>query len=293
MLKLPRRLTIGSWLDRFLLDLEAAITTASPGRFELDFSDVGFADPAGVVTLANACAFLRTKGFLPVAQTPLPSGEGIRYLTDSRFFEFFANPDATDLTPGRSTTFPLTRVRNDQAYDLLTNTFSPWLSRRLEISNASLEQLRMCLGELFNNISDHADVSTGFFFAQHYPNDQRVRIALADFGLGIPARVRKLAPLLDDAWALSKAFEEGFSTKTTPRNRGAGLDWLKRYVVETNGGVIHVYSHLGRLIASPHTDGTTFEPSLGQGHFPGVLYYIALRTDTIEPVEETREALEW
>jgi anti-sigma regulatory factor (Ser/Thr protein kinase) len=293
MLNLQRRLTVGSWLDRLLIDLDSAIKTTPAGRFELNFTNLDFADPAGVVTLANACAFLRTKGFLPVARTPLPSGEAIRYLTDSRFFEFLANPDATDLTPGRSTTFPLTRVGNEQVFDLLANRFSPWLSRCLNISNASLEQLRMCLGELFNNISDHAGVSTGFFFAQHFPNEQRVRISLADFGVGIPTRVRRMAPLLDDAEALSKAFEEGFSTKTTPRNRGAGLDWLKRYVVETNGGAVRVYSHLGRLIALRRANGTNFRPTLGEGHFPGVLYYIVLRTDTIEPVEETREALEW
>lgn len=293
MLKLPKRLAVGGWLDHFLRELDAAIMTAPAGRFELDFSDVGFADPAGVVTLANACDFLRTKGFHPVVQTPLPFGEGIRYLQDSRFFELLADPNAIELTPGRSTTFPLTRVRHDQAYDLLANRFSPWLSGCLNISNASLEQLRMCLGELFNNISDHADVPTGFFFAQHFPKIHRVNIALADFGVGIPSRVRKELPQLDEAQALAKAFEEGFSTKTTPRNRGAGLDWLKRYVIETNGGMVSVYSHSGRLIAAHNVSGTEFKHYLGQGHFPGVLYYIVLRTDTIEPVEETREELEW
>lgn len=293
MLKLPRRLSIGGWLDSLLLDLDAAIKTSSFGRFEMDFSAVDFADPAGVVTLANACDYMHAQGLLPVAREPLPVSTAIRYLTDARFFRLLADPRTTELQPGRDTTFPLSRVRHDQTHDLLTNRFSPWLSDRLNITRASLEQLRTCLGELFNNISDHAEVATGFFFAQHFPNDRRVGIALADFGVGIPARIRTISPSLDDGRALAKAFEEGFSTKTTPRNRGAGLDWLKRYVVETNGGVVHVYSHLGRLIASPSTNGAEFEPYLGRGHFPGVLYYISLRSDTIEPVEETREVLEW
>lgn len=100
-------------------------------------------------------------------------------------------------------------------------------------------------------------------------------------------------PGLDDGAALAQAFEEGFSTRTTPRNRGAGLDWLKRYVVDTNGGRVDVCSHQGRLVALPGPDGAVFEPSCARGFFPGVLYYLLLRTDVIEPVEDSRGELEW
>lgn len=292
MLRLPPYLTNGR-LDFFLGRLETLVRDARPGPILIDFEDLEFVDPAGAVTLANAIDYMRSLRFQPTAKQPLPNTRAVSYLRDTRFFDLLANPGTSDLDPGRSTTFPLTRVAHTRARDILGNAFSPWLARRLSITDTSLEQLRMCLAELFNNISDHADVPTGFFFAQHFPNDKRVGISLADFGVGIPRRVRTVLPLLDDGGALAKAFEEGFSTKTTPRNRGAGLDWLKRYAVEVNGGVVWVASHKGRLIASPHTKGASFEQSLGSGFFPGVLYLISLRTDTIEAVEETRGEIEW
>jgi len=280
-------------LNSFLADLGDVCSKQDPGPVELDFSRLSFVDPAGAVTLANAVDYLRSLGFTPIAKLPLPGTPTVTYLRDWRFFKFLDDPHATDLTPGRDSTFPLSRVAHTNTFDLLKNRFTPWLGKSLSISAGSLEQLRSCLGELFNNIEDHSGVSTGFFFAQHVPDIQRVRIALADFGVGIPEKVRSKIPHLNDGAALAKAFEEGFSTKSTPRNRGAGLDWLKRYAVETNGGSVSVASHFGRLRAKPHADSAKFIPTMGRVFFPGVLYYISLRTDMIEPVEETREELEW
>lgn len=292
MLILPKQMVFGR-LNSFLDDLSDLCGSGSPGPVALDFSRLSFVDAAGAVTLANAVDYLRSLGFSPLPRLPLPGTPAITYLRDWRFFKFLEDPHATDLTPGRNSIFPLSRVSHTNTFDLLKNRFTPWLGNRLSISTGSLEQLRVCLGELFNNIEDHSGVSTGFFFAQHVPDFHRVRIALADFGVGIPAKVRSKLPKLDDGAALAKAFEEGFSTKSTPRNRGAGLDWLKRYAIETNGGSVSVASHFGRLRAKPHAGNVKFVPTVGRVFFPGVLHYISLRTDTIEAVEETRGELEW
>jgi hypothetical protein len=292
MLSLPRRLTIER-LDPFLGAVADILAAGVPGPVTIDFDRLEFIDPAGTVTLSNTVDFLRSRGFQPEPKVLVSTKQATTYLSDVRFFDLLADPANTDLEPGRKTTFPLSRVAHAQTFDLLQNRFTPWLGAILSASAASFEQLRACLGELFNNIADHADVPTGFFFAQHFPNIHRVDIALADFGVGIPARVRLRIPDLDDGAALAKAFEEGFSTRTTPRNRGAGLDWLKRYVVDTNGGQVKVCSHHGRLDASPGPYGAIFKPSSASGFFPGVLYYLTLRTDVIEPVEASREELEW
>lgn len=292
MLTLPDRLTIDR-LDPFLEELGAVVASGPAGKLPIEFGPLAFIDPAGTAALATAMDYLRSRGFVPEVRHQPHRAPVAAYLRDVRLFDLLADPETTDLVPGRQTAFPLSRVTHGQSFDLLKNSFAPWLSGILSISPASLEQLRACLGELFNNIADHADVATGFFFAQHFPNAQRVGIALADFGIGIPARVRLRIPGLDDGAALAKAFEEGFSTRTTPRNRGAGLDWLKRYVVDVNGGKVDVHSHRGRLLASPGPGGAVFQARCARGEFPGVLYYIDLRTEAIRPAEDTREDLEW
>ena len=66
----------------------------------------------------------------------------------------------------------------------------------------------------------------GSIFVQHFPRLDRVSISVADFGRGIPNAVRRVAPHLDDLAAIRKAVESGFTSKSTPGNQGAGLDYL-------------------------------------------------------------------
>ncbi|WP_176422151.1 hypothetical protein [Bradyrhizobium sp. 2S1] len=84
------------------------------------------------------------------------------------------------------------------------------------------------MAELFNNIQDHTQLDIGTICAQHFPRESLVYISLSDMGLGIPGRVRTLLPQLSDAQAIIKATEAGFTTKTTPGNRGIGSQGKRR-----------------------------------------------------------------
>ena len=89
------------------------------------------------------------------------------------------------------------------------------------------------LGEIFNNINNHAGKSGDIASAimQHFPKRSEVDIAISDFGEGIPARVREKEPeISNDGAAILKAVEENFSTRSTPRNRGAaGLTYIRTW----------------------------------------------------------------
>ena len=88
----------------------------------------------------------------------------------------------------------------------------PWLAARLKITQASLYTFKACISELFNNIQDHTQYEIGSIFVQHFPHYSTIGISLADFGLGIPEKVRvKLPDLTDDA-AIIQAVEDGFTT---------------------------------------------------------------------------------
>ncbi|GEB35326.1 hypothetical protein [Brevibacillus parabrevis] len=119
-----------------------------------------------------------------------------------------------------------------------------------------------------------------------------VNIAISDFGIGIPSNVQSVIPGLTDSLAIQKATEQGFSTKSTPGNRGAGLDVLVKNVVKNNQGWVYIHSNHGIVKCKlGHNNDIAMEPSDISGFYPGTLFEIVLRTDTIEHVEE--EEFEW
>ena len=63
----------------------------------------------------------------------------------------------------------------------------------------------------------------GWAHVQWYPNQERIHIAISDFGRGIPNALAAKYSLRDDGEAIVLATEEGITTKSVQGNRGAGL----------------------------------------------------------------------
>src|SRR5690606_13738642 len=157
----------------------------------------------------------------------------------------------------------------------------------------TLTTIRTCFGEIFNNIQDHAQESTGCIFAQHYPNKNQIKIAISDFGIGIPDNIRRINPSLQDHYAIEKASEEGFTSRTSPRNLGAGLHTIIENVVNNNNGAVHIHSNYGILSCIKGEDGVEKYPTLEQGFYPGTFIEVILRTDFIENITDFEEEFEW
>jgi hypothetical protein len=119
-------------------------------------------------------------------------------------------------------------------------------------------------------------------------------ISLSDFGLGIPAKVRKVVPNLSDPQAIEKAVQEGFTTKSRVTNKGFGLDSLLKTAVIRNGGEVTIYSGNGivRFFRRNEMSWRSFVFK-DVGFCPGTTIDISLRTDAIEVLPEEREDLEW
>ena len=115
-------------------------------------------------------------------------------------------------------------------------------------SQRSFEPLYISLAELFNNIVDHSKSNvSGYTTNQFYPQLKELRIAVCDFGIGIPYKINEYLASTGNQTilsheALQKAFQKGFSTKTLPHNRGFGLDTLKT-IVQSCGGNLKVISN--------------------------------------------------
>ena len=153
--------------------------------------------------------------------------------------------------------------------------------------------IKVCFHEIFNNIRDHSQQKSACSFAQYYPNKKEVKIAISDFGVGIPSNVEKVRLGLTDQGAIELACQEGFTTSSTPRNRGAGLDVLIKNVVGRNKGTIIINSRRGAFSCTPNSSGITRTPRSAPGMYPGTLINIVLKVNNELIDEDVEEDFSW
>lgn len=260
----------------------------------LDFKNLGYIDGSGLTVLCNTVEWLHSHGVRLAISNHSPDTASIKYLDDCGFFEHLTGKTLRPHARLRQTTLPFARVEHAEAHGWLEANFTPWLSGILAVRPGAVGSVRTCMKEIFNNILDHSTQSIGFVHCQHYPKPKLVGVTVSDFGKGIPRNIRTLSPNLTDAEAILKATEEGFTTKSNPRNMGVGLDFLIENVIG-NGGNVSIYSYMGSVHCYRDDNGEAIrEPRTGNGYYPGTLVDITLRTDCfVGDDEEEEEEIEW
>jgi anti-sigma regulatory factor (Ser/Thr protein kinase) len=284
----------GATLSTLAEAIAAGCSEGWPPSLFLDFQKLNFIQPAGVIFLSNLIWWLHQHGTTVQLINANPNVEALRYLDDSRFFEQHCGAKLWERSTPRSITIPLQRIAPSHSHDWLEHTLLPWLAKNIGLTQASFYDLKTCLSELFNNIREHTQLEIGSIFVQHYPKLSRINVSLADFGLGIPQKVREVRPNISDAEAVILAVQEGFTTKSIPGNAGLGLDLLLKTVVGTNSGEVTIYS--GHAIVRFHRgkrQNINHFPVENVGFCPGTTIDINLRTDLIEELPEEREELKW
>lgn len=263
-----------------------------------DFTTLNFIKPAGVTILSNLFEWLIERGvkiFIIIPKYRFRHRNSpIAYLDDSNFFYRYMGEKIYKSSSPRSTTIPLQLVTYAESVQWLDNNLITWLSCRLNINRNSLTNIKICIQELFNNIKDHSDENIGCVFAQHYPKYKIVDFAISDFGVGIPYRVQQIYPTFKDSEAINRALKHGFTTRSIPRNAGAGLDILIEGIVNINKGMVYIHSNHGILECV--NDKLKIKKRIKNiPHFyPGTMFNLIFRTDTIETVEDDeREDFGW
>jgi anti-sigma regulatory factor (Ser/Thr protein kinase) len=260
------------------------------------FDSLGFIEPSGITVLSNITHWLIYNNVKVRYSCPphkeFIKNKSLRFLDDSQYFKHYLKKTIRENAAVRGTTIPLELVRLETSYQW-SDKVAQWLAGKIRVNVRSLADIKMCLLEIFNNISDHSKQQIGSAFIQHYPSKNTVSIAISDFGVGIPYNIKKSFPQLSDAEAIEKATERGFSTKSTPRNRGAGLDTLINNVVKNNGGDVYIHSNCGILNCIYANDDIKLKNITTSVFYPGTLIEINLRTDTIENILEEEEDYEW
>jgi anti-sigma regulatory factor (Ser/Thr protein kinase) len=289
---LPKQFN-GLSLATLAADVAKHARTGWPSELVFDFSDLAFIRPAGVVFLSNLVHWLNEKKTRVLFRNTKKQTAPLFYLDDSLFFQQHLGSTLRPTASPRPTTRPLLRLAQKDSHAWLQSDLLPWLASRLSINEASLYSVKVCVSELFNNIQDHTRYDIGSIFIQHFPNENCVVFSVADFGLGIPEKVRSKLPEISDADAIIKAVEEGFTTKSNPANQGAGLDYLLKTIVQGNDGQVPFYSGRSIVRFENYRDVVTPKIITSGGLCPGTTIDIKLRTDKIEVLPDQVEDLEW
>lgn len=261
----------------------------------LDFSRLEFIEPVGVVILSNIIESLKKSKVKYSFKNHEERTVANKYLDDAGFFRTYTGRTIFGDCHQRSTTIPLKLVANQDATHFLYAELMPWIAQSVGLTEGSLAAVRTSIEEVFHNIRDHSGVGVGCVFAQHFPKKSEIQIAISDFGRGIPASVRTVKADATDQEALKLACQEGFTTKSNVRNRGAGLPNLMRYIPQRNSGTILVSSGSANVSATKGVTVPKITSRSTNGHYPGTLVRAVLRTDTFEKLAEDakREEFEW
>lgn len=270
-------------------------TEAGNRYIVMDFSQLVFCDPVGVAALANYIAYFQSAGVEFKFRNHDVRSDANKYLDDAGFFEEFLGNRAFEDSGLRNTTIPFKCFDKNNYIGYLYERLAPWIAQEVNLSSDTMESIRACLEEVFHNIEFHSKAAKGFTIAQHYPKKSVIKIAITDFGIGIPTQVRSLLPELNDPDAIVKACEEGFTTKSNVKNRGVGLALLVKYVVARNGGTVDIRSGLGVVKIAKNAKGAHLNAMKSDWPYPGTMVNVTLRTDTLEELdsEVVPEVFKW
>ncbi len=255
------------------MDAINRINLSTDEDITLDFSEVGFVTPLYVLPLVvflNGCRrniaiahtgeYLRTIGF--------PKG---MYPDKMRRSEFIAVMERySRMTYIPIVSFPAAKECDDEKDTILT-TVESMIVRQLGIASNVATGLKYMLGEIIDNIIQHADSERGYIFAQSYPCKGYIDLCVADRGITLLGSYKSLPDneIESDLEAIQAA-NRGISTKNLPNaeNRGYGIITSKKMLVDGLGGsfvmmsgnALHLHnSECGRFIETPPAirwDGT-------------------------------------
>ena len=264
---------------------------ARPKTVALDFKNLKQIQVGGITTLSNIIELCRTAGVKTVFRNA-GGCEAASFLQGSGLLTQYegtiADPSA------RKEFLPLQLVEYDRSFNHVTNQMIPWLAGILGYKERALTSLNAGLGEVFNNIKDHSSVNVGCSASHYDAAEDKITICVADFGIGIPGRVREKVKLASDQAAISMACQQGFSTRSTPKIRVAGLHVLIQNVVARNHGAVIIYSGEGihSSVYSPHKPlKGTGRPAAGK--YPGTMIYMTLQKADFVPDDIADEVFEW
>lgn len=286
-------------LNNFLGNIISENLEPLDNQFIIDLTKLEFIDTGGVACLYNICMWLKEVVSVEAIfkiNTINPTSENklsMCYLEDCGFFShFFDGENFFGVGRMRSTTLPIKLLKVSDSYQWNQFTLKVWLQYCTK-RNAEFSNIQVGIEEIFNNIKDHSSQNIGCVFGQFFPKrtSHQICITISDFGRGIPTVMREKFGYQDDLKLLIMALKEGISTKSIPRNRGAGLPNVIRSLTNASVGTVHILSNHANVVIK---DGEISKIFRHQNYYPGTFFEVSINIDNEKLYEgEEEEEFEW
>lgn len=212
-----------------------------------DFSRCGFLRQNAVAFLGGLARLIEHRGGAARFDRSTLHGDVALNLGRNGFLAAFG--DQTPFSAGNAIPF-----RQDLAPDksiLMDYLKRMWLGRGwVNVSGPARDAIVGQMWEIYANAFEHGESPIGVFCCgQHYPRLEQLKLAVVDFGVGIPSNARLFVGNhdLSAGAALRWAFQQGTTTQPNGMGRGIGLDLLRQFV-KLNKGRLEVFSHEGYAV---------------------------------------------
>lgn len=244
-LQYPQLQTIS--FSNCLLTLCHRARTADEDTVIFDLTRTEFITPFGIILLSGAISECLAAGKHAKYSKP-GKRETQKYLTGIGFNEFFKLSLSNG---GHKIESPNVQLRRLGQIDyLLTDQILEVFESSLNMSDGLKGSLKMALNELMMNVFDHSESPYGCYVcAQVYTQAKKIRLCIADFGIGILQALRKnpaYVGLNDDYHAIEMAVKEGVTSRAGGY-AGFGLTHINRFI-KVNEGKMYILSGHGKAL---------------------------------------------
>jgi hypothetical protein len=190
------------------------------------------------------------------------------------------------------TAMPIRRVERGSMVEYINATEQYF--KGIISGSKDLAMLNLSMSELINNVYDHSFSSIGaYVFCQYYPESNEIKIAVSDYGIGIPKsvnnyRLKEGKPPLSDIDSVKWSLKENRSTYSIPQNAGRGLDNVNSFVRKNKGNWKLIS---GNASLNGQAGRNSYSENFIYG-FKGTVVQISIRIDNLYDVDII-ENLNW
>ena len=245
----------------------------------VDLSSCGFLGPTAIVALGVLRRAALAQG-RELSIKPPTLERLYNYCRYSGLLAEFGAGPAPDALHHQNVTRPMLFFGGSTPRDEISETVR--LARsQMAVTRAGEGDLKLTLGEVTQNVLDHAGSSVGgCLSARAFSEKREVRFAVADLGVGFRAALHRSGVEVRSAKdALRKVFVDKVSSHSQSHNMGQGLQHL-HHIVRLTAGRLVIFSSNGWLDVK--NSKNFFRDS--DASFPGTLVFVRLpiRPDTTD-----------
>lgn len=250
-----------------------------------DFSTCDFLRPNAIAFLGGLARLVESRNGRVTFDWNTANDKILAILRQNRFARVFGY---TGVSGGPGNSIPYREDKTQSIYasdvkdDIIEYLRHEWLGSGLVRMSPKLKNAIVGrVWEIYANAFLHAESGIGVFSCgQFFWRMGLLKLAVVDFGDGIPATVREFfkyhpsVKKFSASGCIRWAFEPGNSTKSEGTGRGIGLDMLKEFVY-ANRGILEIYSENGYALFRPRKQ----EYGLLSSSFEGTVVNITLACD--------------